>query len=159
MSLFFGVDPGTQITGYGVIRKKGSRFETIDFGCIRTPSALPLPERYKIIFESLEELIKKFSPDALAVETQFVSKNPQSAMKVGMARGMALLAAARASVPVFEYSPTKVKIAVVGKGNASKYQVQKMMQQLLELPQPPTPEDAADALAIALCHANQWRGL
>lgn len=107
-----------------------------------------------MIFESVERLIAKFRPDALSIETQFVYKNAQSALKVGMARGVVLVAAERAGIPIYEYTPTKAKKAVVGKGNATKYEVQKMMQLLLSLASPPTPLDAADALALAVCHAN-----
>jgi len=152
--IILGIDPGTQITGYGVI-KAGSSFEALDFGCIRPPAKLPLSQRYLIIFQGIDHLIEKYKPDAIAVVTQFVYKNVQSAMKLGMARGMVILAGARKNIPLFEYAPKKAKLAVVGHGSASKHQVQKMVQALLRLPSPPTPEDAADALALAICHANQ----
>jgi crossover junction endodeoxyribonuclease RuvC len=154
MPIILGIDPGTQVTGYGVIRREGRILTPIDYGCIRTSPKLSLPARYKIIFESVEELIKKFSPDALSIETQFVYKNAQSALKVGMARGVVLVAAERAGIAIFEYTPTKAKNAVVGKGNASKTEVQTMIQRLLCLSTPPTPEDAADALALAVCLAQ-----
>ena len=152
--VILGIDPGTQITGYGVI-KAGSSFEALDFGCIRPPAKLPISQRYLIIFQGIDHLIEKYKPDAIAVETQFVYKNVQSAMKLGMARGMVILAGARKNIPLFEYAPKKAKLAVVGHGAASKHQVQKMIQALLRLPSAPTPEDAADALALAICHANQ----
>ena len=155
--IIFGADPGTRIFGYGIILKEGSHFSAIDYGCIRPPPDLPLPERYRIIFESLETLLDLHRPDHLAIESQFVLKNVQSAIKLGMAKGMAILAAARRNIPVHEYTPGKAKLAVVGKGQASKWQVQKMIQTLLKLPKPPEPEDAADALALALCHAHQYR--
>ena len=154
MPIILGIDPGTTVTGYGVIRRNGRSLEPIDFGCIRTSAKLPLPARYKIIFDSVESLIAKYAPDAVSVETQFMYKNAQSALKIGMARGMVLLAAERAGIPIFEYTPSKAKNAVVGKGNASKTEVQTMMQRLLNLASPPTPEDAADALALAVCHAQ-----
>lgn len=150
--IVLGIDPGTRITGYGLIRKKDSSFHPVDFGCIRPPPDLPLPERYRILFESLEILIERHRPDALSVESQFVLKNAQSALKLGMAKGMAILAAARRGIPIFEYPPTRAKLAVAGTGRASKWQVQKMIQSLLRLPSPPEPEDAADALALAICH-------
>lgn len=150
--IVLGIDPGTRITGYGLICKKDSSLQPIDFGCIRPPPALPLADRYRILFESLEILIDRHRPDALSVESQFVLKNAQSALKLGMAKGMAILAAARRSIPVYEYPPSKAKLAVSGTGRASKWQVQKMIQTLLRLPSPPEPEDAADALALAICH-------
>jgi crossover junction endodeoxyribonuclease RuvC len=152
--VIFGVDPGTQITGFGVIRTRSHILDVLDFGCIRPPTRLSCHERYLIIFEGIEALLDKHKPDALAVETQFFYRNAQSAMKLGIARGMALLAATRRKIPIFEYAPKKAKLAVVGHGSASKEQVQRMIQLLLKLPSPPTPEDAADALAIALCHAH-----
>lgn len=146
--IILGIDPGTRITGYGIIRLP---MEPIDFGCIRPPTDLPLEQRYRIIFDSVEALIERHKPTAIAVESQFVLKNPQSAIKLGMAKGMILLAGARAKIPVYEYAPKKAKQAVVGKGQAGKFQVQKMVQTLLRLPVVPEPEDAADALALAIC--------
>ncbi len=152
--LILGIDPGTRITGYGVIRRRHPHLEPIDFGCIRPPAGLPLPERYLALFNGLEKILDQYKPDAVAVETQFVYKNIQSAMKLGMARGVLLVAAAKRGIPIFEYAPKKAKLAVVGHGSASKEQVQKMIQLLLKLPILPEPEDAADALALAVCHAN-----
>jgi crossover junction endodeoxyribonuclease RuvC len=150
--VILGIDPGTNITGFGVIDGDS---KSIDFGCIRPPAKLILAERYKIIFEGIERLIEKHRPDALAIESQFVMKNVQSAIKLGMAKGMAYLAAARKGIPVYEFAPKKAKQAVVGTGSATKLQVQKMIQALLRLPQIPEPEDAADALALAICCAHQ----
>lgn len=152
--LILGIDPGTRITGYGVIDLDTT---PLDFGCIRPPAALPLAERYKILFEGVEQLIERHHPAAIAVESQFVLKNVQSAIKLGMAKGMVFLAAARKNIPVYEYAPKKAKLAVVGHGSASKAQVQKMIQALLRLPCLPEPEDAADALALAICCAHQLR--
>lgn len=153
--IILGIDPGTRITGYGIIQV-GNRphFEPIDFGCIRPPTDTAMPERYLVLFESVDKLLCQYEPNAVAVETQFVYKNVQSAMKLGMARGVVLLAAARRSIPIYEYAPKKAKLAVVGNGSASKEQVQRMVQLLLKLPELPEPEDAADALALAVCHAN-----
>ncbi|HSX38572.1 MAG TPA: crossover junction endodeoxyribonuclease RuvC [Chlamydiales bacterium] len=149
-----GIDPGTRITGYGIIRLP---LEPIDFGCIRPPFQLPLEERYHILFNAVEALIGQHQPDFIAVESQFVLKNAQSAIKLGMAKGMVLLAGARAKIPVSEYAPKKAKLAVVGTGRASKSLVQKMIQSLLRLPVLPEPEDAADALALAICHAHNLK--
>ncbi len=154
--IILGIDPGTRITGYGVIDEDK---HPLDFGCIRPPAKLHLAERYKIIFDSIESLIERFHPTAIAVESQFVLKNAQSAIKLGMAKGMVYLAAARKSIPVYEFAPKQAKLAVVGHGNASKLQVQKMIQALLRLPNPPEPEDAADALALAICCAHHMRTL
>lgn len=157
MTLILGVDPGTRITGYGIIELLPSKMKTIDFGCIRPPPNLLLSERYKILFEGIESLLAQHALSAVAVESQFVLKNVQSAMKLGMAKAMVLLAAARKGIPIYEYAPRKAKQAVVGTGHASKYQVQKMIQSLLGLPQIPEPEDAADALALAICCAHNLR--
>jgi len=152
--IIIGIDPGTCVTGYGIIRTEGMSYSPIDYGCIKPPSALKLTDRYLIIFNGVEELLNKFEPDALVVETQYVKKNPQSALKLGMARGVIIVAARRKGVQVYEYVPTKAKLAIAGSGRASKHQVQRMVQRLLNLPEPPCPEDAADALALAICHAQ-----
>jgi len=152
--IILGIDPGTRITGYGLIKVHPHKIEALDFGCIRPPAAATSSKKYLIIFEGIQALIERFKPEALAVEGQFVHKNALSALKLGMARGMALLSAEMAGIPIFEYAPTKAKKAVVGHGGASKEQVQRMIQNLLNLEHPPTPEDAADALALAICHAH-----
>ena len=158
-TIILGIDPGTKVTGYGLIKLKLNGFEALDFGCIRPPAKADSSEKYLIIFNAIEELLERFSPDAVAVETQFMYKNAQSSMKLGMARGMAILAAARRKISLYEYAPKKAKLAVVGNGAASKEQVQKMIQLLLHLPTLPEPEDAADALALALCHAHTLKKL
>lgn len=152
-----GIDPGTLITGFGLIRTQGPAYQAVDYGCIRPPARLKLSERYLIIFEGIEQLIDTHQPDVLVVETQFVHKNVQSAIKLGMARGIAIVAAKRHGLPVFEYTPTKAKQSVVGNGRASKEQVRGMVQRLLKLSSPPTPDDAADALSLAICHAQASR--
>ena len=152
--IILGIDPGTRITGYGIIQALPHEALVLDYGAIRTPLKATAPQKYKIIFDSIESLITLHKPQALAVEGQFVHKNAMSAMKLGMARAMAILAAERKGIPIFEYSPKKAKKAVVGSGSASKHQVQKMIQMLLHLEELPTPDDAADALALALCHAH-----
>lgn len=152
--IIIGIDPGTQITGYGIIKVTGNSYQAIDYGCIRPPSKFKLTDRYLVIFNAIEEILDKFTPDAFIIETQYVNKNVQSAIKLGMARGIAILAAKKRNISVFEYAPTKAKLAVVGNGSASKSQVQKMVQCLLNLAEPPTPEDASDALSLAICHAH-----
>lgn len=153
-NIILGIDPGTQVSGYGLISIQDRDFIPIDYGCIRPPLRFKLSERYLVIYDSIEELIEKYQPSALVVETQFMYKNAQSALKLGMARGTVMLAAKKKGLPIFEYAPTVAKRAVVGNGRASKYQVQGMVQQILKLASPPQPEDAADALALAICHAQ-----
>ncbi|MBS0628488.1 MAG: crossover junction endodeoxyribonuclease RuvC [Verrucomicrobia bacterium] len=152
--IILGIDPGTCLTGYGIIKYAPHRQQVIDFGCIRPPPKKLLSHRYLIIFNGLSDLMDKYKPQAVSIETQFVSKNPQGAIKLGMARGMAVLAATQRNIPIYEYAPKRAKQAAVGNGSASKEQVQKMMQILFNLPHPPEPEDAADALALALCHGH-----
>lgn len=148
--IILGIDPGTAVTGYGLINKN----TLIDFGCIRPNPKQDLHSRYLILFNALESLLDTHSPDAVAIETQFMYKNAQSAMKIGMARAMGILAAKRRNIPIFEYAPTQAKLAVAGNGRASKIQVQKMIKLLFNLPCLPEPEDAADALALAICHLH-----
>lgn len=159
--IIIGVDPGTVITGYGIIKCEGASYSAIDYGCVKPPARLKLSDRYLILFNALEALLDQFTPAALAVETQFVKENVQSAIKLGMARGITILAAKKRGIPVFEYAPAKAKSAVVGNGRASKYQVQGMIKALLNLSELPQPEDAADALALAICHAHSlsWRSI
>ncbi len=152
-ALILGIDPGTRVTGYGVIQIQNRTCKAVDFGCIRPPPALPLQIRYRILFEGIEALLQRFSPQAVAIETQFVNKNVSSATKLAMARAVISLAATLREIPLFEYSPTRVKKAVVGRGNATKEQVQSMLLHHLSLKKIPTPEDAADALALAVCLA------
>jgi len=157
--VYLGIDPGTVITGFGVIKELNGKFETLDFGCIKPPPKYPLNKRYFIIFSSVESLINKYKPDAIAIESQFVHKNVQSALKLGMAKGSVIIAAEKTSVPIFEYAPKAAKLAISGNGCASKEQVQKMIKLLLNLTKEPTPFDAADALALAICHANRIKFL
>ena len=157
--IIIGIDPGTRITGYGIIEVIGTVYRPIDYGCIRPPANLKLSDRYLILFNAIDELMQKYQPHALSVETQYVEKNVQSAIKLGMARGMAIIAAKRHGLSVFEYAPTKAKLAIVGTGKASKEQVQGMVKMLLSLKELPTPEDAADALALAICHAHSYNSL
>ncbi|MEC7838946.1 MAG: crossover junction endodeoxyribonuclease RuvC [Chlamydiota bacterium] len=155
--IIIGVDPGTVVTGYGIISFKGNEVIALEYGCIRPSGKKHVNDRCLIIHNGIEALIQKYQPDALAVETQYVSKNVQSTLKLGMAKAVVILAALRAGVKVEEYTPTTAKKAVTGKGGASKEQVQGMIQRLLNLSEIPQPEDAADALALAICHAQKLR--
>lgn len=149
-----GVDPGSNTTGYGVIESDGRRYELIEYAGIRGPKHLSFPQRLLAISRKLEEVIERLSPEACAVEDTFYAVNVKSALKLGQARGAVLVAAARAGVEVFEYSPLEIKSALVGYGRAEKQQVQEMVRVLLGLKAAPEPLDASDALAIAICHIN-----
>jgi crossover junction endodeoxyribonuclease RuvC len=153
--IVLGIDPGTAILGYGVILVEGEKMEAVDFGVLTTPASLPLTSRLLMLFDGLTRIIDDIAPSEVAVEQLFFAKNVQSAFAVGQARGVALLAAARKGLTVSEYTPLQVKQAVAGYGRATKSQVQSMVQVILGLHEIPQPDDAADALAIALCHA-QW---
>ena len=149
-----GIDPGSRATGYGVIAKKGVRLYYVTCGVIRLSDKYSFSERLKIIFDGLCEVIEAHKPTIAAVEDVFVAANPRSALKLGHARGVAVLAALHNGLKVHDYTPRMVKQAVVGYGNADKLQVQQMVRLLLQLSAPPS-ADAADALAVAMCHANQ----
>ncbi|MEN8687065.1 MAG: crossover junction endodeoxyribonuclease RuvC [Desulfuromonadales bacterium] len=148
-----GIDPGTRITGYGIIDVEGNRLHHVDNGIIKTRSSDPLPLRLKIIYDGLSTILKEFSPQAVAVEQVFMAKNPRAALTLGHARGTAVLSAVNLGLEVHEYSALQVKSAVVGYGHAAKQQVQQMVKVLINLPEV-AQEDAADALAVAICHAN-----
>lgn len=149
-----GLDPGTAITGYGLIKYDGSRFSMIDCGCIRTSPESPLSERLQIIYRELTDVIRQYKPEQFAIEELFFNKNARTALAVGHARGVAMLAASSAGLPVFEYTPLQVKQAVTGFGRAAKTQVQFMVKTILALPEAPEPDDVADALAVAICHGQ-----
>ncbi len=153
--IILGVDPGSIATGYGLIKSNRSRNVLIDCGVIRTDLKESLPQKLKQIFEALSQIITQRRPDELAIEETFYSKNAKSALVMGQARGAAILAAACAEMSVWEYSPKEVKCSIVGRGNASKLQVQFMIKSLLGLKDLPESQDAADALAVALCHAQK----
>ncbi|WP_339799687.1 crossover junction endodeoxyribonuclease RuvC [uncultured Marinobacter sp.] len=157
MAIILGVDPGSRITGYGIIRTQGRVTEYIDSGCIRVGER-PMAERLQVIFQSLGTLIGEYRPDEFAIEQVFMARNPDSALKLGQARGVAIVSAANSGLAVHEYSARQVKQAVVGTGAADKSQVQHMVQMLLSLSRKPQ-ADAADALAIALCHAHMSQSL
>lgn len=152
-----GVDPGSKVTGYGLINSNGDKNDLIESGVIEPGTRAALPEKLKEIFEGLLKVIARHRPQQFAIEEAFYSKNARSALIMGQARGVAILAAAQSQIPIGEYSPKEVKCAVVGTGNASKFQVQFMVKKLLRLKELPQPLDAADALAVALCHAQRTR--
>ncbi|MES2817966.1 MAG: crossover junction endodeoxyribonuclease RuvC [Pseudomonadota bacterium] len=152
MTLILGIDPGSRITGYGVVRDSGRGCEYIASGCIRTGTG-SLQERLQIVFRGVREVIQSHGPVTMGIEKVFMAKNADSALKLGQARGAALVAAMEEGLEIAEYSATQVKQAVVGTGGADKQQVQLMVMHLLKLTQKPQ-IDASDALAIALCHAH-----
>ncbi len=153
--LVLGIDPGVSRCGYGVVRRDGSRFRAVAYGVIRTPPREELPIRLGALLQELSALIDDYRPSALAVERVLFQVNTRTAMSVGQASGLALALAGRAGIPVVNYSPNEVKLAVAGDGGAGKYEVQQMVMRLLQLSEVPDPPDAADALALALCH--WWR--
>ncbi len=154
----FGIDCGTEVTGFGVVETDGAArapgLALTAMGAIRVKKALPLPARLEQVFRELSAEMEHWRPDAVAIEEVFYSVNAKSAIKLGQVRGVALLAAARQGLPVAEYAPLKIKSSVVGYGLAAKEQVQFMVARLLNLPAPPQPADAADALAVAICHIH-----
>ncbi len=152
-----GIDPGSGTTGYGIIDTDGSRHAAILYGAIKAKPRQPFHERLLKIHTDLSAIAAREKPDVMAIEEVFHATNVQSALRLGHARGIALLVAAQQGIDVFEYSPLEIKSAVVGYGRAEKSQIQTMVRFLLNLPQIPTPDDAADALAVAICHANRMR--
>lgn len=157
MALILGIDPGSRKTGFGIINHVGSHYEYVSSGVVRIPD-LSLPERLKIIFDSMTEIIEEYCPQEVAIEHVFMAKSAGSALKLGQARGAAIVAAVSQNLPVSEYEARKIKQSVVGNGGADKRQMQHMVKVLLKLPSEPQ-EDAADALGVALCHANTHQHL
>jgi crossover junction endodeoxyribonuclease RuvC len=152
--IIIGVDPGTRVTGYGIVELTSGQCRPVDFGCIRPPPTALLSDRLAIISEGIEQLLEKFSPDEMAIETPFVHKNPQSALKLGMALGCVLLPGKRSKMQVYGYTPREVKCNICGTGKASKEQLLHAVTRYLALKKPPKPQDAVDALAIAICHVD-----
>lgn len=153
-----GIDPGTASTGYGIVLQTvAGEYELLACGVIRTEPHQPMPLRLREIFTDIQNLIREFEPDEVAIEELFFGRNVTTAISVGQARGAALLAAALCDLPVAEYTPATIKQALTGYGNADKYQMQAMVRQLLELNEAPRPDDAADGVAIALCHLQTGR--
>ena len=149
-----GVDPGIAIVGFGIIEYDGVRFKTVDYGAITSPAHTPIPSRLKMVYDDLSYVIEKYRPDEMAIEELFFNNNAKTVINVGQARGVLILAAENRGIPVFEYTPLQVKQAVVGYGRAEKAQVQQMVKNILNLHAVPKPDDTADAVAIAICHAH-----
>jgi crossover junction endodeoxyribonuclease RuvC len=148
-----GIDPGTAACGWGIVHEKGGRVRAVEWACWRTPAGRRPELRLKTIFDGVKELVKEFAPDAVVLEESFVGADARTALSVGQARGAVMVAAADLGVECAEYAPARVKQTVCGYGRAEKAQVQRMVMAILGLKQPPTPHHAADALAVAICHA------
>lgn len=152
--VILGIDPGIAIVGYGIIKYDGTKHKVINYGAVKTSSSMELTERLKVIYEELSRIIISYRPDVAAVEELFFNKNVKTALSVGHGRGVALLSVANNGLNVYEYTPLQVKQAVVGYGRADKHQVQSMVKAILSLETVPKPDDVADALAVAICHAH-----
>ncbi len=157
--LVLGIDPGTASMGVSLVTKKGHKLELVSYDCLRTTNKNTPAERLHLLHSALNAFMKKHRPKTLAIEKLFFSKNVTTGISVAQARGIALLAAAQADIEVFEYNPQQVKLAVTGYGAAGKRQVQEMVKRILGLTEIPKPDDAADAIAIAICHLNTNRRL
>ena len=156
--LALGLDPGLAITGYGLVREtSGGELVLVAYGAITTPAGDPLPQRLLAIADELDGLLAEYEPDVVAIEELFFCRNVTTALIVGQARGVAMLTVARHGLPLFEYKPMAVKQAVSGYGNASKAQVQEMVRLILHLDEVPQPDDAADGVAVAICHLHSAR--
>lgn len=155
--LILGIDPGSAITGFGLIREVGNKLEAVDYGCIRTSPSEPVENRLKKLYNEMTDLITRYRPDGFAVEELFFNKNTRTALAVGQARGVIMLAGAEGNLRVHEYTPLQVKQAVVGFGRADKAQIQFMVKTILCLPEIPKPDDVADALAVAICHTHFYK--
>ena len=154
--IILGIDPGTAIMGYGLIEQKGNHLRALAYSCWRTPAHTPLAERLLMLYDEIDAFLSAHSPDHMAVEELFFSSNAKTALAVGQARGIVLLAGARHGIPIYEYTPLQMKQAVVGYGKAEKKQVQQMVKSLLNLQEIPKPDDTADALGLAICHAHSY---
>lgn len=155
--IILGIDPGIAIVGYGVIEYKGNKFKVIDYGAITTPAGMKVKDRLKIIYDGVIDIIQTHKPDCIAIEELFYNNNAKTVINVAQGRAMPYLAAANTNLEIYEYTPLQVKQAVVGYGRAEKKQVQQMTKMLLNLEKIPKPDDTADALAIAVCHAHSFR--
>lgn len=152
--IILGIDPGTAITGYGVLDADGSKLKMIETGCVLTDKDLPMPQRLDIVGKGIREVIRKFNPEVMAIEELFYFKNKKTVISVGQARGVAVFIGRSCGVEIREYTPLQVKQAVTGYGRADKRQVQLMVKNILKLEEIPKPDDAADALAVAICCAS-----
>src|SRR5690625_95509 len=155
--IILGIDPGIAIVGYGLIECRGNSFKAIEYGTIVTDSKLLFPDRLKIVYDKLGEIIDEYKPDDMAIEELFFNKNIKTAIKVGQARGVEILAGVNKGLDIYEYTPLQIKQAIVGYGRAEKRQVQEMVKLLLNLKEIPKPDDAADALAVAICHGSSLK--
>ena len=154
-----GIDPGYGITGFGIVDAQRNDFQLLQYGAITTPAGTDFPLRLQMIYNDMTELLMVAKPDAVAIEELFFGQNVTTGIGVAQSRGVILLAIAQAGIPIFQYKPMQVKQAVVGYGNATKHQVQDMTKRILHLQSVPKPDDAADAIAIALCHARSSTSL
>ncbi len=152
-----GIDPGTGITGFGVIDVNKGKYSLVDAGVIRTPAHTPMPERLETIFDNITEIINQNSPQILSIEKLFFAQNVTTAMTVSQARGVVLLAGQQAKVEIFEYTPLQIKQTITGYGKADKHQIQEMVRVLMRLKEIPKPDDCADAIAAAITHAMHSR--
>lgn len=152
-----GIDPGYAIVGVGVVDYIGNRFNVVDYLAITTEAGVPFEQRLCTVYDGLAELLTLHQPDALSIEQLFYTSNQKTVMHVAEARGVILLAAEKAGIPIFQYTPLQVKQAVAGYGRATKKQVQEMTRVLLSLQKVPRPDDVADALAVSICHAHSYR--
>lgn len=152
-----GIDPGIAIVGYGIVDKEGNRYKTVAYDAVTTRAHTPLEERLEKVYNGVDEIIKTHKPDVMSIEELFFNNNAKTALTVGQARGVIILAAVKNGVPVYEYTPLQVKQALTGYGRAGKTQIQQMMKSMLGLTEIPKPDDVADALAIAVCHGNSIR--
>ena len=155
--IILGIDPGTATMGYGVIKKEGMNLTCLEYGLIKTKKSLSDAERLKKIDRDLKDLFNEFSPDVLAIEKVYFSKNVKTAMTVSQAKGVAMLRAAKSNIQIYEFTPSQIKATVAGHGKAKKMQVQKMIKSQLKLKERPRPNDAADALGAAICGSQKIR--
>lgn len=151
--IILGIDPGIAIMGYGVVEFDGNKVKVIENGVVTTSSKSKTPQRLKVLYDNLNDIIKEFKPDEFAIEELFFNQNVKTAITVGHARGIQILCAEENALPIYEYTPLQIKQSITGYGRASKSQMQKTVTTLLNLKQIPKPDDAADALSVALCHA------
>lgn len=155
--IILGMDPGLAISGYGVVEYIGNKFKMLEYGAVITEPSMEFPDRLKHIYDSYLELFDKYRPEAIAIEELFYNKNVKTAIAVAQARGVHLLAARYKNIPMYEYTPLQVKQGIVGYGRAEKKQIQEMVKLILKLDEIPKPDDAADGLALAICHAHSLK--
>lgn len=155
--IIFGIDPGLAISGFGVVNYIGNKFDVLEYGAIITESSDEFPDRLKKLYDGYTELFNRYKPDAVAIEELFYNKNVKTAIMVAQARGVHILAAVNKAIPLYEYTPLQIKQGIVGYGRAEKHQVQEMVKIILKLEQIPQPDDVADGLAAAICHAHSLK--